>query len=453
MSQSPLSINVKPWSTQDWPKCLEFLRDLDPTTVVAGVDQDDHFNRILEVKALLKNAVIVARFIDKVHDGKMHLKPETTNDHYIVSPRNQLNRIKPYGQNGLIAYFHNEPSGEVPYEDKKRLVAHTIEAMTLAASPEYDMRLCVLNWGVGHPLIDADGCLDHVFDDLLMHLHAHRDRHYYGMHCYAPADFIGRLNALKNSCDKLGIPMPKVIITEFGYDAHAGSKESGFKSRGMPPEEYVKFGVDAINGPYAEWIESGVVIGLATFIYGDFPSWPSFDIETAQKGEVSTAWRDGILKAKKDNKLDIRRLTGTAPIIVPPAEIGQVYIVSTPGFLLNGRSGHDLTAAVMGSIPDQSRVAFLDQFIDGVGLTWRKVKYNQLTMWIPMKGGVKMTLYTEPPIIIPKPPVYIKPFNNAQMTYLEAWRERVKAELAMVESLIEVQTKAALIPTQDKTLG
>src|SRR5690242_11315592 len=131
MTQSPLSINTKPRYVKDWSAAKQFLTDLNPTIAVVAVDNHNDFNLILEAQQAAPNTKIVARYIDKVHDGSMHLKPQTTSDKYIVSPLNQLDRIRAYGKNGLTAYFGNEPSTEVEPDDLKRLADHTCEAMDL----------------------------------------------------------------------------------------------------------------------------------------------------------------------------------------------------------------------------------------------------------------------------------------------------------------------------------
>lgn len=316
---SVLSINVKPYYTHDWVGCKTFLTQLDPTVAVVAVDQLDHINRIREARNMALNTRIVARYIDKDHDGSMHMKPQTTSDYYIVSPANQLNRIREFGQNGLIAYFSNEPDTKAPIDDLERLAKHTVEAMDLAALREYDMSLCVCNFGIGHPQ-PVDGFLPTWMHPILQGLTRHRNRHYLGIHLYAPLNTLEFLNALKKTCEeRLQIPLPRVIATEFGWDT-SGDHQNGFKSRGMTNEVFAAWCIVTCQTELRPWFESGDLLGVCTFIYGDEESWSAFDVETSlKKGEVSTAWRDVVMESTKGGGLAFKkRVTQTIPVVTLP---------------------------------------------------------------------------------------------------------------------------------------
>lgn len=314
---SVLSINAKPYYIKDWVGCKAFLTQLDATVAVMAVDQPDHINRIREARNAAPNTRIVARFIDVDHDGSMHMKPQTTSDKYIVSPQNQLNRIREFGQGGLIAYWGNEPDTKAPIDDLERLASHTVEAMDLAATRDYDMSLCVGNFGIGHPQ-PVDGYLPTWMHPILQGLNRHRNRHYLGVHLYAPLNTLEFLNALKKTCDeRLQIPMPRVIITEFGWDTDGG-KTNGFKSRKMSNEVFAAWCINACQTDLRPFFESGDVIGACTFIYGDDASWYDFNVETAHPNEVSTAWRDVVLQSARNGELVLKkRATQTVPVVTP----------------------------------------------------------------------------------------------------------------------------------------
>jgi len=414
--QSPLTINTKPFNVKDWPNARKFLRDLNPTTVTVCVDQQDHFKYIQEVQADLPNAKIVARFIDEIHDGSMHMKPQTNNDKYIVSPANQLNRIRRYGQNGLSAYFGNEPSTKAPIDDLIRLADHIIEAMDLAATRDYDMSLTVGNFGIGHPQ-PIDGYLPTWMHPMLVKLNGHRGRHFYGLHTYLPMDILEHLKALKKTCDeRLKIPMPRCIITEFAYDNEGTDGRSGFKSRGISAETFAAKCASVIQNEFKPWIESGVLLGVCTFIYGDDTSWHSFNVETSNNvGEVSTAWRDGILEAKRMGKLDVKPVTAPPVVIKPPIPVsdivrGSIYRLNMSGKIITAVVDPAMPDRPVGTIPDNA-VVEIGNKVTVKGDTWLQVAYPSFNGW----GWIKSDLITirstmeNPVIVLPVPELPTEP--------------------------------------------
>lgn len=318
---SPLSINVKPFYCKDWEACLNWLKLLDPVVLVVCVDQVDHFHYIQEAQAALSNTKIVARFIDQIHDGGMHLAPQAPNDtrKYIVSPTDQLNRTREYGRNGLIAYYFNEPDTKASLDDLNSLADHTITAMDLAASREFDMALCVCNFGIGHPKPE-NGYLPTWMHPILTKLNEHHNRHYYGLHAYLPMDILEHLKALKKTCERLKIPMPRCIITEFGFDNDGTNSLNGFKSRGITAENFATWCVDVCQDDFRSYLESGTLLGICTFIYGDDASWKNYNVETGMNGEVSTAWRDTVLTAKRAGDLDM---------VINNIQNGRLYHIAT----------------------------------------------------------------------------------------------------------------------------
>lgn len=409
--QSPLSINVKPWSVKDWPSCLKFLKQLNPSVVVVAVDQMDHFNRVLETQDALPTTKIIARFIDEEHDGSLHLKPQASGDNrkYIVSPVDFLNTYGVFGKNGRSLYYFNEPSGEVNGDDITRLVSHCIETMDLAATPERDISLTILNWSVGHPLLTADGLeLDKRLDPILFKLNQHRERHLYGLHLYAPADLQGRLNALKRTCDRLKISLPRIVVTEFGFDKSANDGKNGFKTRGYDGQSFAEWQVAQLRNIYKPWVESGDLLGLTTFIYGDDASWKNFNVETGNAGEVSTAWRDAILNAKQMGLLDMQPEAPTLPVYKKDIVFGQTYQLNMPGKIITAYIAPSNGDRRIGTIPDRAEVVVLD-ILPINGEKWLKVKYKAFSVDVFIQGdlvGLRQTV-TVPVVTIPPevPPI------------------------------------------------
>lgn len=473
MTPSPLSINCKPYSVKDWPGCVSFLKQLDPTAVVVAIDQHDHFNRVLEVQQSLPGAKVIARFIDEIHDGAMHLQPQTTSDKYIVSPKNQLDRIRSYGVNGRIAYFGNEPDTKAPIDDLERLANHTCEAMDLAATRDYDMSLCVLNLGIGHPR-PVDGYLPTWMHSILVTLNRHHNRHLLGIHVYLPMDILEFLKALKRTCtERLHIPIPRCVITEFGFDSDGTNDLNGFKSRNITAENFARWCVDTCQDEFRPWLESGDLLGICTFIYGDDASWFNYNVETStNKGEVSSAWRDTILKAKEAGELDIKPLdTPTLPIGKRDIVLGQSYRLITDNTLVKAYllpTENDALPAY--SIPDNALVTVLD-VASSNGSMWLKITYKAFTGVRYIKwDSISLRETVTVPVVIPEtdPQTDLKPIpsdlpvgeaistpkppetpvvaqkgyvpTTSEIAMLEQWRGQIEFEIKKHQAEIDMYT-------------
>lgn len=418
MAQSRLSINVKPSYTEDWNSCKQFLTVLDPSVAVVGIDNHNDFHLIQEAQAAAPNTKIVARFIDKEHDGSMHLKPQTTRDKYIVSPFNQLDRIRKYGQNGFTAYFGNEPDTKASPDDLKRLADHTIEAMDLAASRDFDMSLTILNLGIGHPK-PVDGMLPSWVNPVLLKLNEHRNRHYYGLHVYLPLDILEHLNALKKTCDYLKIPMPRCIITEWGYDAD-GSGSDGFKSRNIPPEIFADTCVSVITNQFRPFIESGDLLGVCTFIYGDDASWHNFNVETStNRDEVSTAWRNRIQSAAIAGKLTVKPTEPPAlPVAIKDVQRGEQYRLISRGKLIDVYAMPPTSPAstrIIATLPDNVAVEVYNKATIN-NAKWFQIKHSTFDGlgWINVDLiDIRQTV-TVPTVVIPPEVPAVKPDEQPQ---------------------------------------
>ncbi len=443
---SLLSVNGKPYTMKDWPSFRAFMRDLQPTTLVLCIDQTDQTGRIFEAKNDLPNTKIVARFIDETHDGSMHLAPQTTSDRYIVSPQNQLNRIKVLGQNGLSAYFGNEPNTKASPDDLTRLADHTVEAMDLAATRDYDMSLTVGNYGIGHPA-PIDGFLPTWIHPILMKLDQHHDRHYLGIHLYLPMDILEFLNAIKRTCaERLKIKLPRIIVTEWGFDSDGTNNLNGFKTR-MSNEAFAEVCINAVQGTLGTVLQSGEVLGLATFILGD-DNWWAWDVETAGKGEVSTAWKDSILKAATAGKLAIKKPAPppevlTLPTLSKEIKVGTTYKLNTNGKIVNVYAAPSVNDRHIGTIADNALIEAGNTATVG-GSRWLQI----YTPSFPFGGWIEGDLIglcktREVPIVKPDPvptpaPTPEPKLNPTQIQMLYQWRDKAKAEYDLVINLIKL---------------
>lgn len=420
MAQSRLTINLKCHKVDDWGATRQFLRDLDPVEVVAAIDNLNDFNRILEIQHDLPNAKVHARPIIQVngveYDGAMHLTPLAPGDdrHYLISPGDFLNMFGDMGRGGLSLYCLNEPSGEVDQQTIAQLVQWIIECIGLAN--QRGIALTILNFGVGHPrLINNESEWDARFDDVLELLSKYR-QHTLGIHLYAPADTFGRLDAMIARCKRIngGIRPPSTAITEFGYDTHGGSKQNGYRTRGLTGEQYAAWQLDHVRNVYSPYIRAGVVTSIATFIWGDNASWAAFNVEN------DGGWRDAILTAKREGKLTFNA-QATTPITpnYTPVEFvaGKQYKIEA-GAVRNLREQPSTgTTKIVGSVVGGDVVTALEQKIVGSDYWW-KITITRVSIvtdttvtttgWLS-HDGASVKFVREPEPVDNPPPVGLPP--------------------------------------------
>lgn len=328
MPQSRLTINCLPQYTADIGKLLRFLRSLDPVTVVCGIDSMNAADRIYEIQAALPNTKVIGRFIFN-GDGGMHLKPQAVGDNrkYIVSPLDALDEVKGWGKlgkDGRMLYLLNEPMlNGASDADVARLSTWMIEAMSLAT--QRGISLCIGNFGVGHPALNANGEYDPRLDDVLIALSAAREQHTLGIHVYQPADVTTRLEGMVKRCKTLGIPYCRVHITEAGFDVSAGSGAlNGYRSRGYSGSQFAAFQIDKMENAYGSYIEGDVLQSVATFVWGGEASWHNFNVEP------DTDWQAAILDAESKGLLSVT--TSTTPAYKPSLfTAGSKYTLQSKG--------------------------------------------------------------------------------------------------------------------------
>lgn len=274
----------------------ERINALKPTRVMLLVDKDEHLIYVREFQNRHPTTEVCVRVVDTVdggqpRDGAWHTKPKSPGDlrEYICSPEDFLNRWGEFGKNGLILNVLNEPSGEEPPDVIDRLVRWTLAVLKLAT--ERDIRVGVLNFATGHPHLYYRGDVkrwewDAHFDPILVYLSKNK-QHELWLHEYLPSkgenSRVGRVRSMVNRCKSLGIEIPFVSITEFGWDNDiiSGDGRSGYKSRGITGDSYAKDVCKAASEEYAELLNMGKLCMVAVFSYGRSSSdWESFDVET-----------------------------------------------------------------------------------------------------------------------------------------------------------------------------
>lgn len=267
--------------------------ELKPARVMICVDQDAHLLYVREFQKRHPAVEVCVRVVDTVPDGQprdgaWHTKPKASGDsrEYLASPEDFLNRWGEFGKNGLILNVLNEPSGEEPPDVLDRLVRWTLRLLELAT--ERSIRVGVLNFATGHPYVawhedEKRWEWDARFDPILTYLSEHPEQELWD-HEYFPSagqGRVGRILAMVNRCKRLGIEIPNVAITEFGWDndPHSGDKRSGYQSRGINGADYALETCATIKNVYKPLIDAGKLKMVAIFSYGNSGGWDSFNVE------------------------------------------------------------------------------------------------------------------------------------------------------------------------------
>jgi hypothetical protein len=176
------------------------------------------------------------------HDNRLH---------WTSTPERFVEKHKHLAEHGVVIHTTNEPPNPNNEEEAAQLVWWHGEVIRLSA--QYNLKLCILNFGAGGPDIDEW----RLYDDLLRVVAENRDRVYLGLHEYAAGVIYsgmeysdphlalngdwrdwagdhypfmeistdvykfwhtGRYKHLLDYCDDNDINRPQLIFTEFGWD-------------------------------------------------------------------------------------------------------------------------------------------------------------------------------------------------------------------------------------------
>ncbi len=313
---SKIGVNILLDHVRDYPRLLAHLKAVQPSMIVATLDNAGENGKELARVAALRRELPHTTVIGRVYyaqDGGMHTKPKAEGDtnFYVVSPQNAINAWGDLGRNGGVLYVTNEPGTDIDDAAMTRLVNWTREAILYANTQ--GVRLCVLNLATGHPKL-VNGEWDKRFDPILELLSIHR-QHMVGLHEYKPdAGQIGRVHSLIGRCVTKGIPVPQIAITEAGWDkGGVDPKVNGYRSRGISGEAFARQMADVWKGTYAAHPE---IIGMAVFCYGDNGSWSAFNVEG------DSAFFDELLRNPTPTPLPapIPVPVPLPPIVTPPTQ-------------------------------------------------------------------------------------------------------------------------------------
>jgi hypothetical protein len=328
---------------------LPWIKQLNPAVLVTMVDdnppgKEDQTPYIQQLAAQIPHTRVVARVKHDL-DGGFHTKPQTDPRRWVADPDDFLNKWGHLGKRNMSLYALNEPDdgidddGKVDPEKVKRLNEWCVAVMEKAAAR--DISVTIANFGTGIPA-EVTRQWHFAFDPILCCLSKYRDLHLLGLHEYLPDEVfrVGRFRFMLSRCKELGIPPPRVIITEHGVDTDGGPR-NGYRSRGWSGAQYGDILLDVYQRIYRPFVESGVIAGLCVFSYGNSGGWESFDVESDKD------FKDKLLAApeivvKADPPSPQPPSTPPDPDPVPP-------VVTQPAWMA-GLSKHERARIALGRL-------------------------------------------------------------------------------------------------------
>jgi hypothetical protein len=253
-----ISVNILGQYVHSQPALLDFLKHSKPAAVLV---MDNHDLAQL-IRAQNPQALVIYRAYN-INDA-----------HWfdVVTPQAWLAAHKPFAVNGVALQCLNEPV----ITDEAQAWLEQLVAITPA-----DVTLVLPNFAVGNPH-EAD-ILGGKYDRILRLVCG--TRHILALHEYFKDNPVnefpflcGRFTFWLQRADALGLPHPKIVITEHGRDVGGGIND-GWKGTGWTEQQYFQRLADCQFDFYAKYS-----IPVCVFCYGTGAGnrWQSFDVQEAQ---------------------------------------------------------------------------------------------------------------------------------------------------------------------------
>lgn len=443
----PFGYNIHLRYVKDIGKLYERMAATRPAVCVVMVDaktrpdQEDQTPYIQQFAARYPDTLIVAR-VKHDHDAGFHTPPQNDpqNRPYIASPNDFLNEWGHLGRNNMTLYALNEPlaNEETTDADVERLMLWCVTTITEAV--RRGISLTVGNFGMGQPALNkALTEWDTRFDPLLILLSKYRDTIFLGLHEYGPDEPFawGRINFMLKRCEELKIPPPRVVITEFGVDATASTR-NGYKAREWSGDYYMRRLIDVYNRIYMPLIDKGIVKGTCLFSYGNSGGWQSFDVENdaAFFETLDTALKAGSFKSKP---VEIPTPTPTPQ---PESWATGVAVAVLTGAVI--RFQPSVSSKELATVRNMDIVQYDRNYaVDG----WYKIRKGDVTGYAS-KQFLTNIILGELPAPNPEQPIPIPPAPHPdtiiKQRISELWIERRKLEaqkLAIEAALDNVESQ------------
>lgn len=294
----------------NWPLLLNQAGQLGAAMHVLHLDADDHFEKFVQpFQSATPGALIVCRPWHS-QERFYHYPHSDPAQRFVATPRNVLGKWGHLGREGRVF----EPLCDIDGSQHiDRLADWCAEAIDLANKA--GITLALPSFATGNPPLPSESAWTASHDRLLKILSAARDRHYLSVHEYLPMApwRVGRFALWVNArCEKLGIPPPRILVTEFGFDAGADDK-THWRSRGLNLTQYAatlsKFATEY-------YLPADNVIGAAVYTVGRLKPREDFNVES--EGADAAANRHPFFDTLMDTAP--RRATAPAPVVPEPVK-------------------------------------------------------------------------------------------------------------------------------------
>jgi len=250
-----IGVNILSQFIDDWNRLIGWLDVLKPNAIVVM----DDLGRAGSLAVRYPQSIIIHR----------SYQPEDNEFPTKWSPEQFIEAYCRSIPTGVVIQCCNEPSGYGDLVAQSRWFARV---MDLSPVP-----LALPQWGVGHPKEDFGSDLD----ELIFAFGRHPD-YLFCTHEYFQSDPIaepyrtGRFKAIVTRFQQLGIPLPKMVITEAGRDIGGGIND-GWKS--VYDESTYATKLEQQASIYLNTPVRGMCIFCAG--HGAGNRWDSFDIQNA----------------------------------------------------------------------------------------------------------------------------------------------------------------------------
>lgn len=335
-----IGINLLAQFLQDRNGVFTYLTTLKPPAVVVM----DDMPFATEVKRILPNCLVVHRSWHP-DDAEFHLKwsPDQFAAAYLTNV-----------PSGIIVQCLNEPYG---YANLIQLGNWCKTVMGIATSR--NIRLCLPNFGVGNPLEDVAQL------DGLWRAFQQYPQHVLSVHEYFQWDptlepyHTGRFKAIVTRFQQLGIPAPKIIISEAGRDV-GGGVDDGWRTVFDEPTYATKL------KQQAEIYRNTAVMGMCVFCMGKGGGdrWRNFDFETA-----------GIVK---QTLVDYNR---SLPVTLLPkpdlTPLHQATVVAAASIGSNVRDSADTSGAIVKQLFAGNTIQISEKSFNNDGYNWYQLGVNE----------------------------------------------------------------------------
>jgi hypothetical protein len=269
----------------------------------------------------------------------------------------------------------NEPLGK---GDLSAYIAWLVEVIRLAEAR--GLKVAVPGFGVGNPdemLFDKG-----VFDPLIRAVRTHHLIHqheYFFVEPQSEPFHIGRVLFWRDRARQLGLPRPKIVVSEAGKDKGGGAGD-GWMGQGWNQAYYLDLLLKqaAVYRPFD--------IPMLVFCYGTGArtqqnpqgDWWSFDVQKA----------DWLLNGISRYNEQVRKEKGADVTELPPntpTRVGQVKAIPSTTDVVNIRQSPTTAATVVGTLKIEEDVRFAEppQY---PGWYWVK-KQTGIEGWTSKQGG------------------------------------------------------------------